>query len=1058
VTVRPGPPPLPAEPDSWLPLRVFPWQDDLKPIATSLAMDAKGYLWVGTPQGPVRYNGRTWRAFEIPHQGPPVAVWPIVPARDGSYWFGTEDRGVLRWKDGHWQNFRAGILGDQVRMLVETVDGGHSTLWAGSARGLSRCTEAGCIPVEVLRGIAVYAALPTRTEDGRPALWAGTGRGLLRLENLTALQPTFSSLLYDRRNGLPDDSVRCVAETVAEGGGRSLWVGTDHGLSRLQSNVWTRYNAASGFPDVGITSLAVSRSPQGKTVVWAGTFRAGLARFEEDGSWRLFDASSGLPANYVYALLTTGSGENGPSVWLATPAGVARLDNERWHGIDSREGLPHDTVLGVGEATFPDGVRSYWAGTLGGMVRLTERGWRRYVPDPALEPMVAKQAVTTTEEDGSRGLWIATVTGLRHFAHGRWTVLDTRSSPLPGSAMYTILSVPGQGREVLWAVTGNGPARLDRGRWTVYGQDGSVPQQVTLLLWTPARHGPPVIWAATEKGLARFAAERWEMVTVPCQPYPTVRSLAWTTDPGGSSWLWIGTKAGLARVRIEDGGIVPGTCEALTDTTRPALAEPFVVQIQSDLAGRVYLFTNTHGVVRLTLAPGGRLSTAQAETFTLDDGLPSLFFNAASFRDHRGRIWAGSMNGAAVLDPAAPPRSAAPQHGAPLYLESARIAGRNRALLPGAMLRHDESSLEFEVSLLSFRREHANRYRTQLVGLETKPSPWSQEAREVYTRLPPGQYTFRAWGQDADGAVSGPVELSFRILRAPGLTWWALSLYALVLVGVGYGINLLRLRAVSRRTAELQAVVAERTRELAEANLKLEQVSLTDPLTGLQNRRFVALNIEPDLRLAERHYLGPSLGPSLGSSLGPPRKERNGDLLLYLLDLDRFKELNDRAGHPAGDAVLVELARRLREVARASDSVVRWGGEEFLLICRWTDRDSGDVLALRLLEAVGDFPFTFAPGRTATVTCSVGWAPYPWHPEQPETASFEQVLSLADRALYLAKREGRDRAVGVRPGPLSDPALPDDGPLEPMDGVSVELTRTMRRRSREIPRAAWALV
>jgi hypothetical protein len=91
------------------------------------------------------------------------------------------------------------------------------------------------------------------------------------------------------------------------------------------------------------------------------------------------------------------------------------------------------------------------------------------------------------------------------------------------------------------------------------------------------------------------------------------------------------------------------------------------------------------------------------------------------------------------------------------------------------------------------------------------------------------------------------------------------------------------------------------------------------------------------------------------------------------------------------------------------------------------------------------------------VTCSVGWAPFPWHPEQPEAASFEQVLSLADRALYLAKREGRDRAVGVRPGPLGDPVAPGEGSLEEMDGLSVELTRTMRRRSREIPRA-WALV
>jgi diguanylate cyclase (GGDEF)-like protein len=1048
AVVRPGPPPLPPEPDRWLPLRVFPWQDDLKPIATSLAIDAKGYLWAGTPQGPVRYNGRTWRAFEIPHTGPPVSVWPVVPARDGSLWFGTEDRGVLRWQDGKWRHFdhRTGITDNQVRMLAETIVEGHSVLWAGTIRGLSRCTENGCSPVEALSGLAVRAVLPAREANGRPALWVGTDRGLLRLKDIIAPQPIFASVLFNRRNGLADDSVRCLTETVSSDGSRSLWVGTDHGISRLHDGAWTRYEASSGFPDVGVTSLAWSRSPQGKVTLWAGTFRAGLARFDEDGSWRLFDAGSGLPANYIYALLQTGAEPETSSLWMATAAGIARLDSERWHGIDSRDGLPHDTVLGVGKAIFPDGEDSYWLGTLGGMVRLGKNGWRRYAPDPALEPMVAKQVLSTTEDDGSRGFWIATLTGLRHFAGGRWTLLDERSSPLPGSIMYTILAVPWQGRETLWAATTRGVARFAAGRWTVYRRDSGLPADaVSVLFSTPSRTGPPAVWAGTENGLARFTGEHWETVHIPCQPHPAVKTLALTTEPGGASWLWIGTMGGLARVRIESSALLPGTCEALTDKTEPTLKDPFVVQVQVDLQGRLYLFTNSLGVVRLTILPKHTLDTARIETFDRDDGLPGLFFNNSSFRDPLGRLWAGSMNGVAVLDPAAAPP---PTEPSPLFLERVRVAGQDRAPASGWVLRHDQNSLEFEIALLSFHREHATRYRTQLVGLETRPTPWSQEAREIYTRLPPGEYTFRAWGKTADGTVAGPVEMSFRIRRAPWLTPWAVALYALVLMGLGYGVNLLRLRRVGRRTAELEALVAERTRELAEANRKLELASLTDPLTGLNNRRFVTLHIEPDLRLAERNYQSRQSG----------RRERNNDLLLYLLDIDRFKDLNDRVGHPGGDTVLAELARRLREVARASDSVVRWGGEEFLLISRWTDREAGEVLALRILEAVGDAPYTVAPGRTATVTCSLGWAPYPWRIEDPEGASFEQILSLADRALYLAKREGRDRAVGVRPGPVHELRLLEEGALEEMDGSTVELTRTVRRGSREIPRPSRAAV
>ena len=292
------------------------------------------------------------------------------------------------------------------------------------------------------------------------------------------------------------------------------------------------------------------------------------------------------------------------------------------------------------------------------------------VPDPSLEPMVVRKILNTREEDGSLGLWIATVTGLRHFARGRWTVFDARSSPLPGSFVLTILSVPWQGRDMLWAGTNKGLARIDGKLWTVYGPNEGLPgNEINALLSTPAPSGPPVVWAGTEKGLARFTAERWETAALPCQPHRSVRSLAWTSGPGGSSWLWVGTLAGLARVRIDGGGFVPGSCEVLTDKTRPALPDLSVVQIQVDLAGRIYLFHNDRGVTRLTPPPGLSLSAARIETFDLDDGLPGMFFNAASFRDHLGRIWAARW------------RRGGPRAG---RCARSRRADRGRSSLPGA--------------------------------------------------------------------------------------------------------------------------------------------------------------------------------------------------------------------------------------------------------------------------------------------------------------------------------------------------------------------------------------
>ena len=1041
--VLPGPRSLPFEPGRWLPLRVFPWKDDLKPTATGMMIDAQGYLWAATPNGAIRYNGQTWRAFPIPHIGPPVAVWSIVAAQDGSYWFGSEEHGVLHWKNGRWTRLgrHSGITDDKVRLLVETTHTGQSTIWAGTNLGLSRCTNAGCVPIEAMSGLAVRSVLPTQSEDGRPALWVGTSRGLLRLDDLAAPQPVFASLLFNHSNGLPDDSVRCLAETVSRDGRRSLWVGTDHGLSRRQGSVWVRYDASSGFPDVVVTALAASRSASGDAVLWAGTYRSGLARFDDDGHWQLFDASSGLPASYIFALLATEDSNREPTLWLSTGGGIARLDRERWRTINSHDGLPHDTVLGVGEATFPDGLRSYWAGTLGGMARLGQHGWERFVPDPALEPMVVRQVASTTQDDGTPAFWLGTVTGLRRFAGGRWTVFDTRSSPLPGDIVVNLLPISWQGHDSLWVGTNRGLARIEGEHWTVFHSGPGLPSdQVNTLLATPSRDGSPALWAGTQKGLSRYTSGQWTEISLACQPHSEVLALQWVAEEGGKGWLWISGQGSLARVRVADSEILPATCEALTKKAGIPVPDSGVIQI--DESGRVYLF-NSNGVARLTLPPGKGLTDARLEIFDHDDGLAATLFSSRSFKDQLGRIWIGTTSGLAILDPSIDLPAATRARPAPLYLEHIRVNGHERALPPKTRLRHDENSLALEFALLSFHREHVTRYRTQLAELEPQPSEWSSAASEIYTRLPPGDYTFRVWGKGDDDVVSGPLALSFTIERAPWLRPWAVALYALVLMGLGYGLNLLRLRSVARRAGALEALVAERTRELAEANAKLEQASLTDPLTGLSNRRFVTLNIEPDLRLAERNHQGAR------------RVERNLDLLIYLLDIDRFKNFNDRAGHPAGDAVLVELAQRLRDVARASDAVVRWGGEEFLLISRWTDRASGDVLAARILTAVGGTPFTLGPGRTATVTCSVGWAPYPWHPDFPEAVSFAQVVSLADRALYLAKREGRDRAVGVRPGPAGTSVVPDDGPLEPMEGISVELTRTVRG-SRETPTPSLA--
>nr|WP_193599473.1 diguanylate cyclase [Micromonospora purpureochromogenes] len=207
------------------------------------------------------------------------------------------------------------------------------------------------------------------------------------------------------------------------------------------------------------------------------------------------------------------------------------------------------------------------------------------------------------------------------------------------------------------------------------------------------------------------------------------------------------------------------------------------------------------------------------------------------------------------------------------------------------------------------------------------------------------------------------------------------------------------------------AVAVENVRVHEEA----QRLSLTDPLTGLWNYRYLRESIRREVERANRF----------------------GRMLSVLaLDLDRFKRVNDTWGHTAGDAVLVEFARRVRGVIREVDLAFRQGGEEFVVLLPETDARGATIVAERLGAVVRDQPVTVEGGADGPVhvpvTVSIGIAVYPDH-----AADGQQVLDAADDALYAAKAAGRD---GYRLAPAPDPVPTQEIPVvavtvSPPDGL-----------------------
>jgi diguanylate cyclase (GGDEF)-like protein len=190
--------------------------------------------------------------------------------------------------------------------------------------------------------------------------------------------------------------------------------------------------------------------------------------------------------------------------------------------------------------------------------------------------------------------------------------------------------------------------------------------------------------------------------------------------------------------------------------------------------------------------------------------------------------------------------------------------------------------------------------------------------------------------------------------------------------------------------------------ELKQANQVLEESSTTDPLTGIRNRRYLMSSIQGDVAQCLRNC-----------AEGGDVSER--DLIFYAIDLDNFKKVNDQHGHDAGDRVLIEASRRIGSAIRNSDLLVRWGGEEFLVVSRFTDRRQAHILAERVLDALRAKPFTVGGDEMVHQTCSIGWAAFPWIEEDAGAVGYEGVLKYADRGLYRAKKAGKNQAIGMTP-------------------------------------------
>ncbi|MBN2534520.1 MAG: diguanylate cyclase [Spirochaetales bacterium] len=215
--------------------------------------------------------------------------------------------------------------------------------------------------------------------------------------------------------------------------------------------------------------------------------------------------------------------------------------------------------------------------------------------------------------------------------------------------------------------------------------------------------------------------------------------------------------------------------------------------------------------------------------------------------------------------------------------------------------------------------------------------------------------------------------------------------------------------AVTHHAKILEDEVAKRTEELNNANAKLKEKSFTDSLSGLKNRRFLMEVILPEIENFKRNLLYQKMHDDKRS------QGRFNNYVILLLDIDHFKKVNDLYGHINGDIVIRKLSAILKQYVRKNDHIIRFGGEEFMIIFKnfHNDNDNAITKIDEIRAKIQNHQFKLGNDEFIQKTCSIGAMNYPANMEYPDNIHFMETISMVDSALYYAKDSGRNKSVYI---------------------------------------------
>ena len=1021
----------------------------------SILQDSTGLMWFGTENGLNSYNGYEFTQHRRERGNTTKLrsdfVFDVAEDADSNLWIATNGGGLsmLDRKSGVFVTYLhdaadPGSLGSNiVRRVMVDRDG---SIWAGTREaGLSRLDrESGQFShyrlTTTIGSDSIFALL----QDSTGTVWAGGDHGLSRVDVDTGEVTTYMNVAGDN-SSLSAHSVRAVYED-SKG---QLWAGTfGGGLHRFDAKTasFTRYvhdaDNAMSISGNEVTSIYEDSAHR----FWVGT-TAGLNLVNRDtGEFVRYVNSETDTTSLAYNSVTAIFEDRGGVLWIGTKMqGISKWNSRTWaYGFEpGTEMTARPDAKPVVTSFIEDQQGRLWVGTFGDGVNVIDRASDnvlRYRHDPSDSRSISDDRVMSMMRDKDGVVWVGTMARGIDRIHPRTGKIDNfrfnADDPTSLSANGIMAMFEDSSGQVWVGTFGGGISRFDREtqtfeRFSADPDNGKALSSNRVTSFAEDKRGR--IWIGTDAGgLNLFNPETGEFTNFrhdANDPATLADDTVYSLNVDKHGTVWVGTRGGGLNRVVGDAGN-PGGIRFENVSMLDGLSNDVIYGIQFDNTGKLWMSTN-YGISQYDPASG------EITNLHRTDGLQSEEFNfGAHYRSDRGELFFGGNNGYNAFEPKNLHASVVVP--AVMLTGFYNLSDPTKSDLPideneGIDLGYRDDVVSFEFAALDFAAPSKNQFAYKLEGFDQDWINLGNERRVTYTDLDAGNYLLRVKAANSAGVWNeAGYALPVRVAAPPWATWWAYLAYLGLVVQGAVFLWLAHKRKVRREeeySRRLEQEVDSRTEQLVDRNKQLrllnqalQESSLSDPLTGLRNRRFVFEEVTKDLEVVKRRFEDEQQGYDQSESV---------DLIFMMIDLDNFKPINDTYGHAAGDEMLLQVRDALLGTCRRSDFVIRWGGDEFLVIAKQARPDESEALAERIRKTIASTNFALGDGQIVRTTCSIGFAAYPLFRAQLDETGLDQIISLADGLMYEAKKK-RDAWAGMfTPSEASTSYVVEDGELEP---------------------------